>query len=143
MEDKEKIQLLKEENIIMSNNYLKENLNKNLYEIYIELRKIINEFSLECKWKFYTDGKVWLCKIFHKKQTICWLSMWKNCLKLSFYFNKKNYKGVFDLKLSEENKDKFLIVDKNQRLIPFMLDIFFMEELSDAKELIRYKKESK
>jgi len=32
--------------------------------------------SMSFEWKFYNDGKSWLCKLVHKKKTMCWISIW-------------------------------------------------------------------
>ena len=44
--------------------------------------------SLE--WRYYNDGKAWLCKVVHKKKTVCWVSIWDHFFKTGFYFTAKN-----------------------------------------------------
>lgn len=136
--------LLTDSSIILDNNYLKQYLEKSIYNIYTDIITFINnDLESEYNWKFYNDGKCWLCKVFYKRKTICWISLWENFIKFSFHFNSKNYNGVFDLNISEENKKAFKEIDKNQRSITMIFDIYSKSQIKDVKEVMKYKKSSK
>jgi hypothetical protein len=58
-----------------------------LFEVYQQLLQTAAEtYQLEATWRFYNDGKAWLCKIAHRKKTICWLSVYHQMFQLSFFF---------------------------------------------------------
>jgi len=38
-------------------------------------------------WKYYRDGKAWLSRVVQKKKTLCWISVWPKCFKVTFYFS--------------------------------------------------------
>ncbi len=75
----------------------REILTEQLYKAYEELLKIIPESGLSYEWRYYNDGKAWLCKITHKKKTVAWLSLWENAFKTTFYFTEKTGAGIKSL----------------------------------------------
>ncbi len=34
------------------------------------------QYAFNTEWRYYNDGKSWLCKITSGKKTIIWLSVW-------------------------------------------------------------------
>ena len=58
----------------------------NSYDLYLELTNFQNENNLSHEWRFYNDGKAWLCKIFNgKKKTLGWLSAYDGYYKIVVY----------------------------------------------------------
>lgn len=138
------IQLLRKEEVTPTEKVLEEALGKDIFEVYLILMQIIeSEFQLEIQWRFYKDGKAWLCKVIDKKKTIFWLSIWDRFIKISFYFTEKTRWGIYDLQINNQIKDKFKIVEAIGKLIPLILDIEKEEELADLAEIIKYKKNLK
>ena len=138
------IQLLRIEEVTPTEKVLEEALGKDIFEVYLILMQIIeSEFQLEIQWRFYKDGKAWLCKVIDKKKTISWLSIWDSFIKISFYFTEKTRWGIYDLQINNQIKDKFKKVEAIGKLIPLILDIEKEEELADLAEIIKYKKNLK
>lgn len=138
------IQLLRKEEVTPTEKVLEEALGKDIFEVYLILMQIIeSEFQLEIQWRFYKDGKEWLCKVIDKKKTIFWLSIWDRFIKISFYFTEKTRWGIYDLQINNQIKDKFKKVEAIGKLIPLILDIEKEEELADLAEIIKYKKNLK
>lgn len=138
------IQLLRKEEVTPTEKVLEEALGKDIFEVYLILMQIIeSEFQLEIQWRFYKDGKAWLCKVIDKKKTIFWLSIWDRFIKISFYFTEKTRWGIYDLQINNQIKDKFKKVEAIGKLIPLILDIEKEEELADLAEIIKYKKNLK
>jgi hypothetical protein len=133
--------LLREEEIEPTDKVLESVLGKELFIIYQELIEIFtNEFSLEPQWRFYKDGKSWLCKVVYKKKTILWLSIWENYIKTGFYFTEKTGIGVLDLDIDNKIKEVFEVAKPIGKLIPLIIDIDQQEQIKDLKEVVRYKK---
>lgn len=133
--------LLREPEIEPTDEVLELVLGKELFIIYQELIKVFtNEFGLEPQWRFYKDGKSWLCKVVYKKKTILWLSVWKNYVKTGFYFTDKTGVGVLDLAIDKTIKEEFEVAKPIGKLIPLIIDIDQQKQINDLKELIRYKK---
>ena len=96
--------LLRDKEIEPTDEVLENALGKKLFTIYQELIQIFtDEFSLELQWRFYKDGKSWLCKVVYKKKTVLWLSVWENYIKTGFYFTEKTRNGVLELGMNEED----------------------------------------
>lgn len=138
--DNEKI-LLREEEIEPTDKVLENALGKELFTIYQEIIQIFtDEFSLEPQWRFYNDGKAWLCKVVYKKKTILWLSLWENYIKTGFYFTDKTGMGVLELAIDHKIKEVFEVAKPIGKLIPLIIDINQQKQIKDLKELVRYKK---
>lgn len=138
------IQLLRIEEVTPTEKVLEEALGKDIFDVYLMLMQIIESgFQLEIQWRFYKDGKAWLCKVIDKKKTIFWLSIWDRFIKISVYFTEKTRWGIYDLQINNQIKDKFKKVEAIGKLIPLILDIEKEEELADLAEIIKYKKNLK
>lgn len=65
------------------------------------------EFAFKSEWRYYNDGKSWLCKITSGTKTIIWLSVWDGFFKCSFYFHEKYCAEVMALPISKELIENF------------------------------------
>lgn len=41
--------------------------------------------SVRAEWRYYRDGKSWLCKVTEKERTICWVSARDGLFTVTFY----------------------------------------------------------
>ena len=135
------IQLLKEQEIVPT----KEVLQNTLGEIYsvleeLETRLTQDEFGLTFDWKYYKDGKAWLCKVCHKKKTIFWLSVWEGFFKTSFFFLERQLEGIAALKT---NENSFAIKKEWGKMIPLIFNINDQKQFPDLLKIIKYKKIAK
>lgn len=136
--------LLREKEIEPTDEVLEKALGKELFTIYQEIIKTFtDEFSLELQWRFYNDGKAWLCKVVHKKKTILWLSIWKNYIKTGFYFTDKTGIGVLELDIDNKIKEVFEVAKPIGKLIPLVIDIDQQSQIEDLKKVVKYMKELK
>lgn len=136
--------LLRDPNIEPSDEVIAQALGKS-YTAYEAMRENVTDpaVGLEFSWRFYNDGKAWLCKAVGKKKTVFWLSIWPGFFKISFYFTEKNVRGVMDLDISKGLKDEF---DRNRKAGKFIALVFEMKTKSQIKDLLKvieYKKSLK
>lgn len=133
-------QLLKDSQMVLSSELLKKEFGV-WYSVYEEFISIIQseEFSFSAEWRYYKDGKAWLCKITHKKKTVVWLSAWTNFFKLGFYFTEKTGAGISDLSISDILKQNYEANKPIGRLKPLVADVNKQSQLSDIYSLLRYK----
>jgi hypothetical protein len=133
--------LLKEEEIFPADDILQEALGK-LYSTYkVLMTQIIGDsFGLTPEWHYYQDGKAWLCKIVFKKKTVFWLSIWKTCFKVSFYFTEKTIPGIRELAIDESIKESVKKSDEIGKLIPLTIEVNQSQQIADVLEIIKYKK---
>ena len=64
------------------------------FKAYSALRDTAAEMGLSLDWKFYNDGKAWLCRISRKKKTAAWMSAWKGYFKATVYFSGRDLEGL-------------------------------------------------
>ena len=50
--------------------------------------------QMSVDWRYYNDGKTWLCKVTQKARTIFWVSAWDKFFKISFYFTAKAERAI-------------------------------------------------
>jgi hypothetical protein len=136
--------LLRDPKVFPGPEVLKDSL-KEAYPVYEELLASITgpEYGLVPEWRFYNDGKAWLCKVAYKKKTIFWLSVWDEFFKVSFYFTMSTAKGVTDLAIRKSIRDKLISAKPIGKLIPLVVDIRKKAQLKDLLKLIDYKKSLK
>jgi hypothetical protein len=95
--------------------------------------------SLSFSWNFYKDGNAWLCKLVDRKKTICWISIWDNFFKVTFYFNEKNSEDIKKLKIDETLKEIYFNAKNIGKLKPLTMEVSNKKILKDIAELINYK----
>jgi len=137
-------QLLKDPAIYPSDEVL-ENVLGPSYPVFKELTRRISdvEFRLTIEWRYYMDGKAWLCKVIYKKKTIFWLSAWDKYFKITFYFTEKTKSGVLELDIKEEVKE---IINNSKligKLIPLTINVHKKGQIQDILGIIEYKKSHK
>lgn len=112
-----------------------------LYPLYTELIDALEgkEFGLGIEWRFYKDGKAWLCKITRKKKTVAWMSAWKDCFRLGFYFTEKTGAGIAELGIDPALKQAYATADSIGRLKPLPIDLQDSGQLPDVYTLLNYK----
>jgi len=118
-------------------------LGKQLLGVYTGLTAIIQTAGLSLEWRYYKDGKAWLCKVVHKKQTVFWLSAWEGFIRTSFYFTEKTRSGVLDLEIAESVKRSFEDTKAVGKLLPLIYDLDREAQLEDLQAIIRYKKSAR
>lgn len=105
------------------------------------LATITNEaFLLSFEWRYYNDGKAWLCKVQHKKKTILWLSVWEGFFKVSFFFTEKHLEAIAALDISEAIKTELASAKPVGRLIPMIFNINNASQLEELLTVVHFKK---
>ena len=135
-------QLLRDPDIIPSEDVLKNALGSNICDVYESFIGVITgtDYGLTYEWKYYNDGKSWLCKISLKKKTILWLSVWEGCFKTTFFFIEKHLEGIAALNISEKIKEDFCKMKPLGRLLPMVFNIHQKEQLDDLLKVVAFKK---
>ena len=133
--------LLKDPDLLPDKKLLEKELGRG-YEAYEELMNIISapSFSLEPEWRYYNDGKAWLCKVVHKKKTVFWLSVWEGSIfKIAFYFTEKTAAGIDHLEIDETIKKNFKAHKPVGKLLPLVVEVRNKKQLPDLLKIITYK----
>ena len=131
-------QLLRDPMVQPDDSVLENLLGKN-YHLFKEFSEKTNARNLVLEWNYYRDVKSWLCKVLNKKKNLCWLSVWDNGFKLTFYFTQKTINGVYDLEITDDIKKMAHETKSTGKLLPIMLFIKNKKITKDAIKLIEYK----
>ena len=100
-------------------------------------------YGLVPEWRYYNDGKAWLCKMVFKKKTIFWLSVWDGFFKAGFYFVERHLEGIYELGIDESIKQELKKAKPFGTLFPVTLSIKKPDQISDLLSIIDYKKSLK
>ncbi len=135
--------ILKDKDIFPDSNVLRKALNDD-FKIFQEFETTITngEHKLVGEWRYYNDGKAWIYKAQYKKKTVFWLSVISTGFTVTFYFNGKNYEGVFDLSIEESIKDDFKKMELVGKLHPLQISVNNTNQIPDILDIIEYKKKS-
>lgn len=133
--------MLRDPMIPPSEQLLKEILGDS-YGAYYELIRRYEEpdYNLQPQWRYYNDGKAWLCKVVFKSKTVFWLSIWEGFFKTSFFFRDRDCSGILELDIDKSYKQQVESSQTFGKLHPVVLEIRDHVQLEDLAKLIRYKK---
>lgn len=129
---------LNDENIFPDDTLLSKVLDKSFHS-YLNLLKMIEEHGMTYEWKYYKDGKAWLCKVQKKSKTIIWMSAWKGYIKATIYFPERYLSTIINLPISEEIKQAIINTKNVGKSKPCMFDIRDDSILKDLEVVMMYK----
>ena len=134
------IQLLIDPDVFPSAEVLGKALDKK-YPVFKEFICTVESEDLKLipNWRYYKDGKAWLCKITLKKKTVVWLSVWSDCFKVAFYFTEKSGEGIPGLRIDDSIKEFYLNHKPIGKLKPIVVEVRSKSQLVDINTLIKYK----
>ena len=115
---------------------------KNTWDSYLDfIEESYPLFSGE--WRYYNAAKNWLYKITKKKKTICWVSIWHNMFKTTFYFPDRAEELITKSKLKKEYIDKFIYGKRYGNTRGITVEIKKTIDLNTTKILIEIKEQLK
>jgi len=129
---------LADENIYPDESVLQKVLGAS-YPSYCDLHKLFGSYDMTHEWRYYRDGKAWLCKVQKKKRTIIWLSAWKGYIKATIYLPEKHTDGLYCLEIEEETRRRLKDTKHVGKSIPCMFEIKNSEVLKDLETVMKYK----
>lgn len=136
--------LLNDKNIPVTEEVLLKTLGKS-FTVYKKMMEAITgpECGLVPEWRYYNDGKAWLCKVTFKKKTVFWLSAWDGYFQTSFYFMERHCPGIAELDIAEQIKEQIGSAKPFGTLFPVTLKMNMAEQIGDLLKIIEYKKKLK
>jgi len=137
MEQINKIEL-SDENVYPDEGILKDVLQES-YPAYCELLELFKTNGLVHEWRYYKDGKSWLCKVQYKKNTIVWMSAWKGFVKAAIYIPAKYIETIKQLDIPEETKQRIEETKNVGKSKPCMFDITDNKVIKEFSVVMKYK----
>ncbi len=128
--------LLNDKEVFPTCEVLKETLGE-CYAAFEELTEVLTAKGIAMDWKYYNDGKAWLCKVSYKKKTVFWLSVWDDYFQTSFYFLERHLEGIMALGIDNKH---YALADEWGKMIPLFFYISKKEQLPDLLKMVEYKK---
>lgn len=129
---------LRDESIYPDKNVLKSAL-KDSFAAYEELLELFNNNEMSCEWRYYNDGKAWLCKVQKKKKTIVWISVWSGFIQAAIYFPVRLLEDMLSLDIDEKLKTKISETKNVGKSKPCIFEIRDRELLSDFEKVMIWK----
>lgn len=129
---------LTDESVYPDEHLLKAVLGKS-YKAYQKLLKLYDDNEMVYEWRYYKDGKAWLCKVQKKKRTIVWMSAWKGYMKAALYIPLRYIDDIYALDLSEETKEKIGDTKNVGKSKPCIFEIRNQKILSDFNKVMQFK----
>lgn len=96
----------------------------------------VSDGALE--WRYYRDGKSWLCKLVRKKKTVCWVSVWDGAFRTTFYFTARSGEEIDRLPIAQQLKDAYRTTSSG-KLKPVTIEVRTKKQLGDVFTLIKYR----
>jgi hypothetical protein len=113
------------------------------YSAYSLSLELFGKYGMTYEWRYYHDGKAWLCKVQLKKRTIIWMSAWKDFIKATIYFPEKYLQRVYSLDISEDVKKKIGLTKNVGTSKPCIFEIRDQKILTDLETVMKLKCECK
>lgn len=137
-------QLLKDPAVIPFEGSLSNVLGIELHNVYEKLiDTITRDLSAEYEWRYYNDGKAWLCKVTFKKKTLCWISAWESYIKTGFYFSEKYSDEILQLPIKSEIIENFKQSKPVGKLRSVVIELKDSSKLDDFLVIAGFKKMAK
>ena len=133
---------LRDENIYPDEKVLRTILDKS-YKSYTVLLELFNNNNMNYEWRYYRDGKAWLCKVQKKKRTIVWMSAWKSYMQATIYFPEKFLNKIYELHIHEKIKEKIRSTKNVGKSKPCIFEIKDEKVLNDFEKVMKLKIECK
>lgn len=93
------------------------------YPYYLMLLDLFSKYEMKHEWRYYHDGKAWLCKVQRKKKTIIWMSAWPGYMQATVYVPEDRLQEVYDLEISEAAKNRIRTAKKVGKSQPCIFEI--------------------
>lgn len=102
--------------------------------------RLAGEFpDASLEWRFYRDGKSWLCKVVRKKKTVCWVSIRDKAFRTTFYFTARSDQEIDRLPIARESRNAYRAQSSSGKLKPITIEVSSRKALADVFILFAYK----
>ena len=109
------------------------------YRAFCALLELFDRNEMTHEWRYYRDGKAWLCKVQKKKRTIIWMSAWKGFAKAVVYVPLKHMDDVYALPIASETKDRFRGTKNVGQSKPCIFEVRNQKVLKDLDTVMKFK----
>ena len=133
---------LTDESVFPDEQVLRSVLGKS-YNAYCKLLELFKENEMDYEWRYYRDGKAWLCKVVKKKRTIVWMSAWKGFMQATIYLPEKYIDEIYKLDISDDTKNRIRETKNTGKSKPCIFRISNVRILKDFEKVMHFKIKAK
>jgi hypothetical protein len=137
------MKILADSSLYPDKRVLAEALGEENYSLFVKFAEQMETLNLTLEWRYYNDGKEWLCKILNKKKNLGWLSIWENSFRVTVFLTAKTINGFHALAISDEIKTYAKEAKPTGKLIPTITTINTESVIDDMLKILEYKKQLK
>jgi hypothetical protein len=109
------------------------------YPAYLALLDLLAEYDISPEWRYYNDGKAWLCKTTRKAKTIAWMSARRGYVTATFYIPAAHIDGLYGLEVSEETKERMRATKNTGKSKGATFEVRGKAVLKDLETVMKYK----
>ena len=109
------------------------------YLYYLELLELFSENDMTHEWRYYNDGKAWLCKVQKKKKTIIWMSAWPGYMQATIYAPEARIPEIDTLDLSARAKARIAEVKRVGKSLPCIFEVRDAQAIRDLSTVMARK----
>lgn len=109
------------------------------YPAYGELLALYDKHGLDYAWRYYKDGKAWLCKVQKKHTTVVWMSAWQGYMQATIYVPNQDIEDIYALNLHDATKAKIRNTKNVGQSKPCIFEIRARGILDDLEIVMQYK----
>lgn len=113
------------------------------FPAYESLLALFDGLDLIPEWRYYHDGKSWLCKVQKGKRTIVWMSAWDGYMQVAAYIPLRLLEQIMALPISEENKQRISETKNVGKSKPCIFEVRNTEIFQDLETVIQFKIKAK
>lgn len=129
---------LRDESVYPDDTVLKKVLGES-FGAYQALLALFDKHELKYEWRYYKDGKAWLCKVQRKTKTIVWMSAWKDYMQATCYFPLRLLETVLALDIAESAKLKIEATKNVGKSKPCIFEIRTEDAIVDFEKVMHHK----
>ena len=134
--------MLRDESVYPDETVLKSVLGES-HRYYSDLLDLFDKNNMEGTWRYYNDGKAWLCKVQFKKKTVTWMSAWEGYMQATIYLPLRLLNEALSLDLDDRFKERFTSAKDVGKSKPCIFQIDNGDEVLNFEKLMQFKIKSK
>jgi len=109
------------------------------FTAYCDLLTLLKVNNLTPEWRYYNDGKAWLCKVQKQKRTIIWMSAWKGYMKATIYIPEKYSSKIRLLDIGQQTVQAIFDAKPVGKSQPCTFEIRSSQILIEFEKIIHFK----
>lgn len=109
------------------------------YHFYLELLELYEKNNLKGTWRYYQDGKAWLCKVQLKNKTIAWMSAWEGYMQATIYLPLRLLEDILNLDIDDFCRDRIKTTKNIGKSKPCIFQIKNRDEILNFEKIMHFK----